>query len=142
MSEKVIVRQNKNYEVGFWAVDPNQPDSQDYQPVQGLHEVTPYGMMLISLATCTAQVLFPYAQHHDVALDEIEFSLTYDRIYQEDCENCQQINQFDEEINEEITFFGELSDSEKEKLFKIAHHCPIEKIFRDGIDIHSELNMD
>jgi putative redox protein len=140
MSEKVIVRQNKNYEVGFWTVDPNQPDSDDYQPVQGLHEITPYGMMLVSLATCTAQVVLPYAHHHAVDLEEIEFRLTYDRIYQEDCENCEHIHEYKEEINEQITFYGDLSQSEKEKLFKIAHQCPIEKIFRGGIDIHSELN--
>jgi putative redox protein len=140
MSEKIIVRQNNKYEVGFWAVDPNQPDTDEYQPVQGLHEITPYGMMLVSLATCTAQVVLPYAQHHGVDLEEVEFRLTYDRTYKEDCENCEHINEYKEEINEQITFHGELSESEKEKLFRIAHQCPIEKIFRGGITIHSELN--
>ena len=142
MAEKVIVRQNKNFEVGFWAVDPNQPDSEDYQTVQGLHEVTPYGMMLISLAACTAQVLFPYAKHHDVNLEEIKFQLAYDRVYRDDCQDCENINKYDEKIQETITFHGDLSDSELKKLFKIAHQCPIEKIFRNGIEIHSELNMD
>src|SRR5512145_716653 len=104
MSEKVIVRQNKNFEVGFWSTDPNQADAQDYQPVQGLHEVTPYAMLLIGLASCTAQMVLTYAQHHHVKLDEVEFHLTYDRTYQEDCENCEQIDDYKEEIREQITF--------------------------------------
>lgn len=87
MSEKVFVRQNKNFEVSFWAVNPEKPDSDDFQPVHALHEVTPYGMLLISLATCTAQVVLTYAQH-------------------------------------------------------LAHHCPIEKIYKQGIQIHSELNTE
>jgi putative redox protein len=139
MTEKIIVRQNKSFEVGFWAVDPNQPDSDDYQPVQGLHEVTPYGMMLVSLATCTAQVVLSYAQHHGVNLDEVEFRLQYERFYQEDCENCENINQYGEKIHKAITFLGDLTEVEKMKLFRIAHQCPIEKIFKQGIEINSEL---
>ena len=140
MSEKVIVCQNKDYEVGFWVLDPQKPDSDDYQPVHGLHEITPYAMMLIGLATCTAQVVFSYVEHHDVKLDEIEFHLYYDRVYHNDCEDCEKINYYEEKINEQIRFLGDLSQAEKEKLFQIAHHCPIEKMYKQGIQIHSELN--
>jgi uncharacterized OsmC-like protein len=142
MSEKVIVRQNKNYEIGFWAVDPNQPDSDDYQPVHGLHEVTPYGMMLVSLAACTAQVVLSYAEYHDVELDEVEFHVAYERVYREDCDDCENIDRYEEAINERIKFIGNLSDAEKQKLFKIAHQCPIDKMFRQGIQINSELDQD
>lgn len=57
MSEQVIVRQYKSFETRFWAVDPNQPDSEDFQPVERLHELTPYSMLLVSIAACTAQVV-------------------------------------------------------------------------------------
>jgi len=141
MSEKIIVRQNKDYQVEFEAVDPHQPDSEDFQPVHGLHEITPYGMMLVSLATCTAQVVLSYANHHGLKLEQVEFRMEYDRVYQEDCDNCQHINQYHEIITEQITFQGDLSSQEREKLFKIAHQCPIEKIFRNGIEIKSELKQ-
>lgn len=141
MSEKIIARQNKNYEIGFWAVDPNEPDTDNYQAVQGLHEVTPYGMMLISLASCTAQIVFSYAQHHDVALEEVEFHLAYERGYSKDCDDCEHIDRYEEEINERIKFSGNLSKAEKQRLFKIAHQCPIEKMFRQGIAINSELDQ-
>lgn len=139
MAEKIIVRQNKNYEVGFWAVDPEKPDSDDYSSVHGLHEITPYGMMLVSLANCTAQIVLAYAENHDVPLDEIELHMVYERDYLEDCENCERSGQFDEHIIEKIEFFGELSKDQKEKLFKIAHLCPIAKILQQGINIQEKL---
>jgi len=142
LSEKIIVRQNKNFEVGFWAVDPEKPNSDDYQPVHALHEVTPYGMMLISLATCTAQVVLTYAQHHEVKLEDVEFHLSYERVYKKDCEDCENIDRYEEKVEEQITFNGELSQEEKQKLFQIAHQCPIEKIYKQGIEIHSELNTE
>lgn len=139
MTEKMIIRQNKDWQVGFWATDPNDPDSEDFQPVQALHEITPYGMMLASLGSCTAQVVLSYAQHHDVALDEVEFRLSYERVFKEDCEDCERIERYDEQIHEQITFFGDLEEGEKQKLFKIAHQCPIDKMFRNGIEINSSL---
>jgi len=45
-------------------------------------------------------------------------------------------------VEEQITFNGELSQEEKQKLFQIAHQCPIEKIYKQGIEIHSELNTE
>ena len=127
MSEKVIVRQNNRFEVGFWAVNPHYPESDDFQPVHDLHEVTPYGMLLVSVATCTAQVVLSYAQNHGVSLEEVEFQMAYKRDYKEDCDNCEQTNRYEEQIEEEIEFFGDLNEDQREKLFQIAHQCPIAK---------------
>lgn len=138
MAEKVIVKQNKNYEVGFWAVDPEKQDSDDYSSVHGLHEVTPYGMMLVSLATCTAQIVMAYAGNHNVPLEEIELHMIYERDYVKDCENCERSGQYEEHIIEKIEFFGDLNKDQQEKLFKIAHLCPIAKIFQNGIKIQTE----
>lgn len=139
MSEKVIVRQTQDYQIEFQAVHPDQPDPGDFQSVHALHEITPYGMMLVSLATCTGQVVLSYANHHGLNLQEVELRVEYDRIYKDDCDNCQQIEQYVEIISEEIRFTGDLSQEERKKLFRIAHQCPIKKIFQDGIKIEAEL---
>jgi uncharacterized OsmC-like protein len=139
MSEKIILRQNKQYEVGFWYTDPNQPDNEDFQPVQGLYEVTPYGMMLFSLAGCTAQVLLSYASYHNISLDEVIIRADYERNYKDDCDDCENINEFDEKIIERIVLQGNLDERTRKKLFQIAHQCPIDKMFRSGIAIDSNL---
>jgi putative redox protein len=139
MSEKVIVRQNKHYQVEFWASDPREPESDEVEQIGGLHEVTPYGMMLVSIATCTAQVVLAFAQHHDIDLEDVTLELEYQRDYDQDCEDCEEIEEFQERITEQISFSGDLSSKEEEKLFRIAHQCPIQKIFEEGIEIQSSL---
>lgn len=139
MSEKVIVRQNSRFETGFWAVDPNLPDSDDFEPVEHLHELTPYGMLLASLANCTAQVVHAYAHNHNIPLREVELREVYHRSYREDCDNCEDIDRYEEHIEEQIAFQGEFKEETREKLFKIAHQCPIMKMLETGIEIESEL---
>ncbi|MBS3752302.1 MAG: OsmC family protein [Anaerolineales bacterium] len=138
MAERIIFRQNNQFEVEFLASDPRDPENGDVFKVEGLHEVTPYGMMLFSLASCTAQVILSYANHHQVSVQEVEFDLTYERVFEEDCENCQDIDRYQEQINESIRLIGDLSEREEEKLFQIAHQCPIQKMFQDGIEVKSK----
>jgi uncharacterized OsmC-like protein len=141
LSERIIFRQDKEFKAGFWAADPARPESKEYRPIQGLHQVTPYGMLLISLAACTAQVVLIYAQHHGIKLDEVEFRMSYDRVYQEDCEDCENIDKYEEKVGEQIAFSGDLTEEEKQKLFQIAHYCPIEKILTQGIEVESSLDL-
>jgi uncharacterized OsmC-like protein len=139
MSEKVIVRMNKNYEVGFWAVDPNKPNSEDFKPVDQIYELTPYGKMLASLADCTSQVVITYAHHHNINLEEIKVRAEYKRVFKDDCENCEGIERYDESIQENITFQGDLTADQHRKLFMIARQCSIHKMFQQGIEIQSDL---
>lgn len=139
MTERIVFRQNKNFEVEFLASDPRTPEDLEVEPVQGLHEITPYGMMLFSLASCTAQVVLTYANHHGIPLEETAFDVIYERVFEDDCENCQEINRYQEKIKETMEFAGELTDEEEQKLFRIAHQCPLEKMYKEGIKIESEL---
>ncbi len=138
MAEKVILRQNMRLEVEFLYSNPDDPESGVYHSVEGLHEITPYGMMLFSLGECTAQVVLSYAQHHGIPLEEVEFRIEYDRIYKEDCDDCENINRYDEKIIQKLKFIGDLDEDVSNKLYKIAHQCPIEKMFEQGIKIESE----
>lgn len=139
MSEKVIVHMKMSYQVGIWAVDPNKPNSEDFQPVSQVYELTPYGMMLASLADCTGQVVIAYARHHDVNLHAVELRAEYERVFKDDCEGCEGIDRYDEYIQEQISFHGDLSDQDRQKLLMIAHQCPIYKMFQQGIEIRSNL---
>ncbi len=68
--------------------------------------------------------------------------LTYDRVFDEDCENCEEIERYKEQIEEEILLVGELDEREREKLFLVSKQCPIHKIVEDGIEVHSSLVED
>ena len=140
MSERIVFKQNHQFQVEHYASEPREPDSDAVHRVQGLHEVTPYGMMLFSLASCTAQVVLSYAEHHQISLREVEFDVSYERVFAEDCDNCEEIDHYQEKIQELITLRGEITPEQREKLYRIAHQCPIHKMYEDGIVIDSSLS--
>jgi uncharacterized OsmC-like protein len=137
MDERVIVRQNKRYETNFYAVDPDGIDPDQYQEIQHIHELTPYGMLLVSVGSCTAIVLHSYAQRNRIPLDEVELRLEFGRNFKEDCDNCEGQDRYEDHIIEKITFIGKLTDDQIEKLQKIAHFCPIHQMFTKGIPIQT-----
>jgi putative redox protein len=96
-------------------------------------------MLLSSLGGCTAIVLNTYAQNHQVDLHEVELRLRYKRVFKEDCENCEHIERFDEQIDQELVLSGDLSDDERQKLSYIAKQCSIHKMMEAGVEIHSQL---
>jgi uncharacterized OsmC-like protein len=139
MAERVIVRQNRQLETTFLATDPEDGESDRFREIAYVHSLTPYGMMLASLASCTAIVVNTYAENHQLDLDRVELRLEYRRKFRDDCENCESADRYDEKIREEIAFAGDLTDSQRDKLFRIAHQCPIDRMFRQGIAIESSL---
>ncbi|MFL7812503.1 MAG: OsmC family protein [Anaerolineales bacterium] len=139
MPEKIMMRLNKDFEGGFWAVDPSNPDSDHYQPVQAIYDISPYGMLLASLAGCTAQIVHTFAKNHSIEMDEIEIKLRYQHPDEEpEPSEIEGSSSRHGKITEQIQFIGDLSNSEKDKLFQVAQHCPIENLLEDGIIIKSQ----
>ncbi|NLE76170.1 MAG: OsmC family protein, partial [Chloroflexi bacterium] len=90
MAERVVVHQNRVYETWLEAADPHEDASDELHPVHHALSLSPYGMLLSSLGTCTAIVLHTYAQNHGVELEDVEIRLTYGRDFQDDCEDCEE----------------------------------------------------
>lgn len=137
MSEKIIVRQNTRYEIEFRATDPENPASEVYDPIHGLHEITPYGLLLVSIATCTAQVVLSYAQNHHIPLKAIELHMKYHQDSLESGQSDAHRKYPQEWVHEEIRLIGELDKDTKEKLYKISHQCPIVKMLEQGVPVQS-----
>lgn len=142
MAEKVVVRQKSNYETEFWALDPEAPESAGLFPVRHVEELTPYGMLLASIGSCTAVVVNTYARYHGLELHEVELASEYQRTFKEDCEHCEEISKYDEQINMDIRFRGNLTPQQHDKLFKISMQCPIHKMLKSGIRVESRLVQD
>jgi uncharacterized OsmC-like protein len=139
LAERLVIRQNRRYQTEFLIPDPENPKSDEFQPIAHLHALTPYGMLLASVGGCTAVLLNSYAENHHVPLEEVEVRLEYRRDFNEDCENCERIERYEERIEEEILLFGDLDQGQRQKLFAISHQCSIHKILESGIEIHPEL---
>jgi putative redox protein len=139
MSERVIFWQNSEFNVEYQYRDPGNPETDELPYVQGLHQVTPYGLMLFSLASCTAQVVLGYAGHHNVNLDSVRLDLSYEKNFQDDCDDCLEEKILPETITGTIDFIGKISSDEKQKLLNISKRCPIENILKEGIPIRIKL---
>lgn len=139
MGERVVVRQDRDFVTTILAVDPHEPDSDELHEVHHVHELTPYGMLMTSLASCTGIVLHTYAQHHGIDLQEVSFDLHYDRIFAEDCADCEDIDTYKEQIEEAISLSGNLTDRDRDRLYTVSHHCPIHKILVNGMEVDSYL---
>ena len=139
MGESVIVRQNSQFHTEVLALDPHDPDARQFHPVEAVHQLTPYGMLLAGLGSCTAIVIHTYAQHHGVGVKEVELRLTYDRVFADDCEECESIEEYVEQIEEEILLVGDLTPAERRRLYMVSKHCPIHKMLTRGIEVKSRL---
>jgi uncharacterized OsmC-like protein len=135
LAEKVVIRQRSNFETDFRAADPETPESSELHPVKHIQDLTPYGMLLASLGSCTAVVVNTYAQYHGIELDEVELTVKYERVFKDDCEHCEDISRYKESINMGISFRGKLTPQQQEKLFKISLQCPIHKMLKGGIEV-------
>jgi uncharacterized OsmC-like protein len=136
MAEIVVVRQRSNFETDFLAADTDSPDveARELKPVHAIHELTPYGMLLAGLGSCTTILLHSYAHHHGVDLEEVELRVSYDRVFDEDCERCEEIGEYTEQIDAEVALTGDFDEKERNKLFLVSRQCPVHKILHDGIE--------
>lgn len=136
MTEKILIRLDHQFRLEVESLDPET--GEDFAPVYDITDLTPYGMLLAGLGSCTAMVVNTYADNHQIDLEAVELHLEYERVFDEDCENCENIDRYEEHIYERIEFFSDLSKEIEDKLLKIAHYCPIEKMMTQGIEIISE----
>jgi len=136
MPERVVVKQNKDFAIGYWANDPHQPESKDLQTVTSIFQLSPYTMMLASLGACSTIVVQTFARNHSLDLEEIEITLEYLREAQKGSDG---INNFRERIVQQLALHGDLKPDQADKLHTVAQNCSIHHMMERGIEIQSEL---
>jgi putative redox protein len=139
MGERVVVRQDRNFITQVLAVDPHEPESEELQKVDHIHQLTPYGMLLTSLGACTAIVQHTYAQHNDIDLEQVAVELAYNRLFAEDCADCEEIDGYKEYVRQEVSVRGDLTERDRDRLEAISRHCSIHKILIHGLDVDTHL---
>lgn len=135
MPEKVVVLSNYS-ETIFWAPDLKYDE---FRPVEQISALTPNGMLLASLGSCTATALHAYAQDHDLDLQYVELRLRCDQLDTQECEDHTRYGQGTEQIEAEIVLYGRLLPDEHDRLLDIVHQCSIHKMLKDGMAVRSLL---
>lgn len=116
MSERVLYYQNNAFQTGFQAAESENDQPGALQDVAHLQELTPYGPLLASLASCTAIVLNSFANNHESPLESVTIDCQFSRVFADGCENCDKNTKYEEIIQESLAFEGDLAEKQRQVL--------------------------
>lgn len=100
---------------------------------------SPYDLLSAALAGCTTMTLKMYASFKKLDLRSTTVRVTHDKIHAEDCADCESADGKIDEFRREISFDGELSDQEINRLLEIADRCPVHKTLHSEIKVRTSL---
>lgn len=98
---------------------------------------SPYDLLLMALGACTSMTLRMYANRKKFPLSDIEVRLQHERVHAEDCVDCKDKI---ERINRRISYSGDLSEEQRQRLLEIADKCPVHRTLKSDPQIVSRLD--
>lgn len=99
----------------------------------------PYDLLLMSLGACTSMTLRMYANHKELPIENIQVRLRHGRVHAEDCGDCEHKNETIERIEREISYEGDLSKEQHQRLLEIADKCPVHKTLTGTLEVISRM---
>ncbi|MEB8431094.1 bifunctional alpha/beta hydrolase/OsmC family protein [Cocleimonas sp. KMM 6892] len=125
--EVVVTEKNKKFLRGLYS-DSHQFLSDEPISVGGTNQgPAPYDLLLMSLGSCTSMTIRMYANFKKLPLDDITVRLKHEKINAEDCEECEGRKGKVDRITRFISFKGDLTDEQKQKMIEIADKCPVHR---------------
>ena len=135
MAEYLQIRQDNEFRTVFYKKTPgDQANRSRLVMVDRLQQLTPFQMLLSSLGICTGILLHSYAQERQIDLDMLIFRMTYFH------EKIQSGNDMLDLIEQVISYSGNLSEPENERLQAVSRHCAVHHILQKGVQIETRWN--
>ncbi|MEM6841130.1 MAG: bifunctional alpha/beta hydrolase/OsmC family protein [Bacteroidota bacterium] len=136
---QVVTRTGSKYTTeimaGQHALTADEPES-----VGGLDlGPSPYDLLAAGLGACTGMTLRMYANHKQWPLEEVIVHLKHQKIYDEDCQNCEDPSKKIDLIERVVEVKGDLTDQQRERLREIADKCPVHKTLHASIKVDTTL---
>jgi len=95
----------------------------------------PYELLLASLGACTGMTVRMYAERKQWPLQSVRVRLAHSKLYVADCADCETREGMLDHIEREISFIGDLSDGQRQRLLDIANRCPIHRTLTSEVRI-------
>lgn len=136
-NEVLITEQDTHFLRGLYTADHQwQADEPKDKGGSNLGP-TPYDLLLMSLGACTSMTLRMYANHKQLAVDNIEVRLRHQRIHADDCRDCESREGMVDVLERDIRIDGKLDDAQRQRLLEIADRCPVHKTLTDQLHIRT-----
>lgn len=97
----------------------------------------PYDLVLAGLGACTAMTVRMFAGRKGWPLEDVEVVLRHGKIHAEDCADCETREGRIDEITRDITFTGELDETQRAKLLEIADKCPVHRTLHAEVKVRT-----
>ena len=102
---------------------------------------SPYDLLLMALGACTSMTLRMYANHKQLALDDVDVKLRHEHIHAVDCEHCEESSGKIERITRELKIRGDLTDEQRQRLLEIADRCPVHRTLEGATPYRNDTDM-
>jgi putative redox protein len=99
----------------------------------------PYDLLVGALGACTSMTLRMYADRKEWPLDSITVRLKHEKIYAEDCQQCETESGKVDSIDREIELGGVLDQDQRQRLLEIADRCPVHRTLHSEVQVTSRL---
>ena len=99
----------------------------------------PYELLLGALGACTSMTVRMYAERKQWPLEGVHVELSYGRVHVEDCEGCDNDEGSVDGIKMEVSFAGDLTNEQLQRLVEIANKCPVHRTLNSRVPIDVQL---
>jgi uncharacterized OsmC-like protein len=88
----------------------------------------PYDLLLSALAACKVMTVLMYARRKQWPVEAVNVTLNHNKIHARDCEDCETSGSAKIDlIDTEISFEGDLNDTQIARLADISARCPVHR---------------
>ena len=113
--------------------DETSPAGEDAGP-------DPYGLLLAALGACKVMTVQMYAQRKKWPVEGVQVKLSTHKVHARDCEDCESDPNAKVDIIEtELSFKGDLTPEQIERLAWIAGRCPVHRTLTSETKIRTKV---
>lgn len=102
---------------------------------------TPYQLVAAGLGACTSMTIRMYARQKKIPLEHVQVDVSHTKVHAQDCASCEQGNGKIDQFLRHITFTGNLTPEQQQRLLEIADRCPVHRTLEGEINIKTTLEL-